>query len=288
MIPSQKIKPPFPIALLITPECKSILKVWLAFFCFLFIPFIGQAQVNVLGKAGHIMTPSAKWQTDRQLGFSVAYIPQSHAINRFMKDYYSEVIFGLRLGLTDFLEVNLNITQLPDRDRIGIGDRHADLRLRLFKEKKLMPDLVLILSPPGSVSDYLGHNVIVASKSITDTGIGSFDYTLGYGLPYVLDSYPNNRRFLGITGQSYKFYSKSARNIRYLNGVFTALTWKPISWLGLMVEYDGEDIHGGLLLKLKEVGSIQVNAYDFKNLGAAFNLSFPLQFESRELRRYGK
>jgi hypothetical protein len=258
---------------------------WSAFFFVMVFSFESPGQVNVLGKPGHIMTPSAKWNTDRQLGIGISYIPREYAINYFMGKYDTELIYGVRVGLTDFLEFNLNITYLPNVERIGIGDRHADIRLRVLKEEGVIPGLVLILSPPGSVSDFLGHNVLVATKSIKFPLLGGLDVTGGYSLPYILSSYPPNRNLID---KGFAFYSRSALNMRYLNGFFSAISWRPFSWVGLMAEYDGEDMHGGIFIQFKEFGSIQMNAYDFKTLGASVNLSFPLHFELRELRKYGK
>lgn len=246
-----------------------------------------KSQVNVLGKPGYIMVPSARWDVERPFGLSASYIPQAYAVNYFMKAYYDELIYGVRLGITDFLEFNLNITYLPDRERIGIGDRHADIRLRLLKEKKLRPDLVLIASPPGTAANYLAHNVLVATKNLDLKSYGALSYTLGYSLPYALGNAPKGKNSQ-VIDKGFGFYSKESLRIRYLNGFFSALSYQPFPWMGLMAEYDGEDFHGGFFLKYKTIGSVQLNAYGLETLGGSFNLSFPLNFEMRELRRYGK
>lgn len=126
------------------------------------------AQVNVLGKPGQVLTPSAQWDTLRQVGVTFAFIPDSYAINNFIKVHRGpEHIYGVRLPITGFLEVNLNFTRKPKiPDRIGVGDRHIDIRVHLLKEKTVLPSLVLVLTPPEGVSTYLAQDLIVATKNV--------------------------------------------------------------------------------------------------------------------------
>ncbi|EKB47905.1 hypothetical protein B879_03493 [Cecembia lonarensis LW9] len=267
---------------------RNIVKIFInvAILFLLFNSHLGFGQVNVLGRPGHVMTPSADWTDENNFGLNVSYLPENHAINFFMGDYFREIIYGFRLGFTDFLELNFNITYLPDRDRIGIGDRHADVRLRILKENEKFPALVLILTPPGSAANFLSHNALVATKHF-DVGIGDFSFTLGYSLPYMFEvSRGIGSNLLG--DRSLALVSKKDLNIRYLNGLFSAFVWTPYSWLGIMGEYDGSALNGGLFLKYKELAVIQLNAYSFREIGGSFGLSFPLNFDMKELRKYEK
>ncbi len=246
------------------------------------------AQVNILGKPGHVMTPSAYWKEEKHFGMSFAYIPSPYAINAFMGTLdHSENIYSFRAALTDFLEVNLNITRIPAlADSIGIGDRHLDIRLKLLKEKELLPALSVIISPPGSVAPHISHDVLVASKSFEMGSLGNLALTAGYGLPFYFGRVSKNSGS-GIWDRL-SVARKSETGNNYLNGFFGAALWHPWDFLGLMAEHDSRNINVGAVVKLNDWLLLQAHSYELKQLGFSIALQVPLDFEPKELRSYGK
>lgn len=251
-------------------------------------PFAGYAQVNVMGKPGHIMTPSAYWQEGKHFGASFAYIPAPYAINRFMGTLeHTENIYSFRLALTDFIEVNLNITRIPAlSDSIGIGDRHLDVRIMLLREKKRWPALSLILSPPGSRAPHISHDVLVASKKFDTATAGQVSLTAGYGLPFYLE-----RASKGSGSKiwdKYPLKRKSESGNNYLNGFFGAVLWHPWEFLGFMIEHDSRSLNAGAVVKVKDWLLLQGHSYEGKKAGFSVAIQVPLDYEPKELRSYDK
>lgn len=256
--------------------------------CLIWIHTDAYPQVNVMGKPGHIMTPSAYWQEGKHLGVSFAYVPTSYAINRFMGTLdHAENIYSVRLALTDFLEVNLNITRIPAiSHRIGIGDRHLDVRIKLLKEKKVLPALSLILSPPGSIAPHISHDVLVASKKFDMRSAGDIAITGGYGLPFYIGRASKNSG--GGIWNRYPIIKKSENGNNYLDGFFGAVVWHPWDFLSVMAEHDSRNINLGAAIKIKDWLLLQGHSYQGKKFGFSIAMDLPLDFEPKELRSYGK
>lgn len=240
-------------------------------------------QHNVVGKPGLVMTPSAQWDTLRQAGVSFGYIPENYSINNFMSRHIGpEHIYGLSVPITRFLEVNLNFTRKPEMERIGVGDRHIDLRIHLVKERTFLPSVVLILTPPEGYSTYLSQDLIVATKNISLRNAGKMRLSGGYSSPYFY------RTRGGDSTDQKGFTRKTVLGNDYLNGFFGSLQWQPWEFLGLMVEHDSQRINTGLFVQWKERVYLQGNLYDNKELGVTTSLRFPIDFSPFELRRYSK
>lgn len=246
------------------------------------------AQVNILGKPGHIMTPSAYWQEDKHLGAGFAYVPAPYGINRFMGTLdYAQNVYFVRVAMADFVEVNLNITRIPAlSDSIGIGDRHLDIRVKLLEEKEILPAVSLIISPPGSVAPHISHDVLVVSKKFAVGSLGNLAVTAGYGLPFYFGRALRNDGS-GIFDRL-SFTKKSQQGNNYLNGIFGAALWHPWDFLGLMAEHDSQNVNLGAVLKLNDWLLLQAHSYELKKLGFSLALQVPLDFEPKELRGYGK
>ncbi|MFD1079704.1 YjbH domain-containing protein, partial [Longispora fulva] len=116
--------------------------------------FSGYGQVNFLGKPGYIATPSAEWNTQKDLSLSFGYLPTEYSIFNLPENDRNTVHFyNARVNFTSFMEVGLSIAHRPHMaDKIGVGDRQLDLRFLLLKEQKYFPAVVLGWTPPASVS----------------------------------------------------------------------------------------------------------------------------------------
>lgn len=269
--------------------CGGIFMKQFVYLALMFSLWVGvklpaSGQVNVLGKPGHVLTPSAQWDTLRQVGVSFGILPESYSINNFMgRQVGPEHIYGVRLPLTAFLEVNINFTRKPElADRIGVGDRHIDVRIHLLNESRLLPSVVLVLTPPEGVSTYLSQDLLVATKNIVLGGAGTLRISGGYSSPYFYRTSKSN------IGSSKAITRKTSVGNNYLNGFFGSLQWQPWEFLGVMVEHDSQKINTGMFLQWKERIYIQGNLIDNKEFGITSSVRFPLDFAPFELRRYVK
>lgn len=262
------------------------MKKFICFVTFLLlygVTFTVSAQVNVVGKPGQVLTPSAEWDTLRQVGFTFGMLPESYSINNFMRRHEGpEHIYGLRLPLTGFLEVSINFTRKPEIDRIGVGDRHIDLRFRLLKERKILPSVVLVLTPPEGQSTYLSQDLLVLTKNIPLGDAGTLRASGGYSSPYFYRTSETR------SGDPKGITRKAVLGNDYLSGFFGSLQWQPWEFLGLMVEHDSQKINTGVFVRWKERLYFQANLIDNRELGFTTSVHFPLDFAPFELRRYGK
>jgi hypothetical protein len=240
------------------------------------------AQVNVLGKPGQVLTPSAQWDSLRQVGFSFGTLPERYSVNNFMRRHVGpEHIYGVRLPITGFLEVNINFTRKPElADRIGVGDRHIDVRVHLLKEKRILPSLVLVLTPPEGESTYLSQDLLVATKNIPLGTAGRLRVSGGYSSPYFL------RVSETSGGEPRGIARKTSLGNEYLNGFFGSLQWQPWEFVGLMVEHDSQKINTGMFVQWRERFYLQGNFIDNRALGITASVRLPLDFAPFELRRY--
>jgi hypothetical protein len=277
----------------ILPNKGRLRRVKIRLFIFLFFaigfcltPEHLLAQINILGKPGYILTPASRWDQEKPQGIiGLAYIPQEYAVNLFMDRYYDELMMHATVDLTPFLRFTFNLTYLPEiPERIGVGDRHIDLSVRLWKERKVLPSLTLILTPPIGEADFLSYNLAVASKQLGWAGRKQVEISAGYGLKfrYFNASMANSR------GLKPGFYSRMDWKDHYLNGFFAGAKFMPIPWLGFTSEFDTRDFNGGVFLTIAKMLTLQLTAYGFERIGGMFHLQLPLTYKPRELRRYGK
>lgn len=262
----------------------------LIFSCLLSLALLQplQAQHNVLGKPGYIFTPSGDWSEQPQARVGLAFIPQQYAINHYMGRFADELMYHATADITPFLRVTLNMTYLPDVPRIGIGDRHIDFSLRLLRERtdSWLPDVSLFFSLPqvNSAADYLGHQALVLTKSHALDPHWTLSGSVGYGSPFFYltrESRDANREPIGPG-----LVRKERINNFYLSGLFGAAKLRYRDWGGLLLEHDGRALHGGLYSNLwQEKIALQLNAYGFRQVGAALHLVLPLEVAPRALRR---
>ncbi|UJH89860.1 YjbH domain-containing protein [Antarcticibacterium sp. 1MA-6-2] len=112
--------------------------------------------------------------------------------------------------------------------------KQLDFRFRLLREKKYIPAIVLGWTPPGSVSPVMAHDYLVVTKNFL-TGIGNFQVTGGYGSPFVIRKNSQQEDFL----KSLELREKSDyKHGNYLTGFFGGLSYMPVSFGGIMLEYD--------------------------------------------------
>ncbi len=177
------------------------------------------SQLAALGNTGLIHTPSAYLSKDRTLSLGTSYTPADYALVDW-RDRGDKVFFA-NIAFLPFLETTVRVTKpVGSKNEFGIGDRSIYLRLRLLKERKYLPSLVVGAHDAFGIAQHPA-SYIVASKSISINTDWSLQTNLGYGR-----NFTDNRR-------------------SYLNGPFGGIT---ASWrfLAAVIEYDSERLNAGL------------------------------------------
>lgn len=269
---------------MIIDEMKSLL-CFLLCSLLLFSEHQAKAQVNVVGKPGAVLSPSAEWDSLHSLAFTFSYIPQAHAINNFMPQRrYTENIYSVSVPLTDFIRVNFNLTRLPEiPDRIGIGDRHMDVSFRLLKESELLPSLVLVISPSLGVANFMSQDLLVASKGRDLGHFGRVVGSVGYALPYMIGRPPFPERY--DLPDTFGFHRKKDMDNHYLVGFFGSVKWQPRDFVALMVEHDSQKWNMGLMLRWKEYLSVQGHLLNGRDPAFTLGTRIPLDSAPFEMRR---
>jgi hypothetical protein len=241
-----------------------------------------------MGKPGYMTTPSAAWFDGKQLGFTFSYIPGEYSENILYTPRITTTdtplsFYSVRADLTSFFEVNISIAYRPQiANKIGVGDRQLDFRFRLLKEKDLWPALVLGWTPPGSVSPVLAHDYLVATKHF-NTSLGNFSATLGYGSPYIIVRKPKGN-FLELEIKKKEDYLE----VKYLTGFYGAASYMPLSFAGIMIEYDTKTINAGAFVKIKDWLYLQAYTFEGKKIAFTTSMNFSLDFSPHTLRKYAK
>lgn len=237
-----------------------------------------------MGKPGYINTPSAEWFDGRPLGFSFAHVPGNYSM--FGNELTEVNFYNTRASFTSFFELNLSIVHRPalaEIDRLGVGDRQLDFRFRLLKEKKYWPAIVLGWTPPGSAAPYLAHDYLAVTKNFK-TPMGDFSLTSGYGSPYVFLKDQNSDSFLDFNIEK---KTQTRLKANYLVGFFAGLTYQPVSFGGMILEYDSNTINGGVYVQPWDWLIIQGTTYG-KEFAFSAALNFSLDFLPNSIRRYEK
>jgi len=242
-----------------------------------------QAQVNIMGKPGYMATPSADWFDAKPLGFTFSYIPNEYSLFNRTSTNNTINFYNLRASFTSFMEVNLSIAYRPQMaDKIGVGDRQLDFRFRLLQEKEFWPAIVLGWTPPGSMSPILAHDYLTATKHF-NTGIGNFSATAGYGSPYVFIR-KQGGNFLDLHIQK----KDEILGAKYLTGFYAGFSYMPLSYGGVMLEYDTQTFNAGAFIKIKDWLYLQAYTFEGKKIAFTTSVNFSLNFAPKPLRRYEK
>ena len=123
------------------------------------------AQTNILGKPGYIKVPSAQFDSIPTFSFNGAYLPIESTISTSSFFNYDGFYYSSRLGLTDYLEITLNVTYHLEKEMIGIGDRQMDARLLLKRESRYWPSIAAIVSLPIESNNLIAYNAVSLTKN---------------------------------------------------------------------------------------------------------------------------
>jgi hypothetical protein len=148
-------------------------------------------------------------------------------INAYGEGKYNCLIYYFDLTFLPFLELNFRNTRQLDNPNYGhTVDRMLSFRIRLLKERKYWPSIVIgandIFTQAKKYNQNFGALYAVATKNIP-VKRSEFGITLGYAFPY---SYFRNNQF---------------------TGVFGGITFSPsfLRQMTLMAEYDSRNFNIG-------------------------------------------
>lgn len=181
-------------------------------------------------------------------------------INRKYVDYldgrYHITPYFVSVAYFPFLEVSLRFSRPVGQTGIGqdLGDRMISVRLQLLREAGTRPALLVGLHDiVSTTAPRFNALYLVASKHIGSAAVtGPIGIHLGYGTDW------------------YK-----ARHHEFV-GLFGGLSISPLSFLDLLLEYDGDIPTGGA--RLKVFGRLQLLAamQNFDTFAGGATLSFTL------------
>lgn len=201
--------------------------------CFIFLLCIGgsiqkiEAQ-SLTGVTGLLFSPTADMQTDRTLIFGGSYFNKTYLA--YTKNEHDAVAGYLNLTFLPFLEIGFRYTKrlYPVEDG-NFADRMPSIRVRLLKEKKVLPAIVIgvhdLSSIDGGDARHFEASYLVATKTFkVGNFIENFKTSLGYGMKLFG---ANNHDAEGAFG-----------------GV--EVKFKNLNWLSAMVEYDSKYWNAGI------------------------------------------
>ena len=206
--------------------------IFLTFFCLALLISGSEAQ-SLTGLTGLLNGPSANMQKDGTFFMGANYLNRNY-INTYGKGKYNCVIYYFDLTVLPFLEINFrNTRMLGNPEPSHTVDRMISFRLRVLKERKYWPAIVLGVNDiyTGALigNQNFGSLYAVTTKNflVKKNEIG---VTFGYALPYF-----ENTQF---------------------DGFFGGVSFSPsfLRQLTLMAEYDSRSFNiGGSILFFKHL-----------------------------------
>jgi hypothetical protein len=206
----------------------------------IFLFHLNSNSQSIEGTTGLLKIPSAEMQTDGTFILGANYLPDAITPEPF--DYNTENYY-FNITFLPFIEFTFRSTVLKWDENTN-QDRSFGLRLRLLKESKILPSIViggndLYSSSPGMGSKYYNSLYGVATKQfiLKNNRIG---FTIGYG---------NG----GVRGEN-------------LNGIFGGISFAPafLPSMRLMVDYDAEVVSAGAEMLFFKNLCLYGMAYDLK------------------------
>lgn len=220
----------------------------------------GKAQYAI-GCTGLLHTPDANMQPDVVFMGGANYLPKQMTPDTW--NYHTANYF-FNITILPFLEVAYRCTLLKDKELYDKGqqDRSVSLRLRLLKERRILPAVVA-----GSNDAFTGKELNMF-KDTDDNRYFSSVYAVA------TKHFDFRGHVCGITAGSY-FFSKNTLYKGVFGGVrYTPSFLKPAS---LIVEYDSKSINAGMTGRLARHFSIHAFTYDFKAVSCGLRYEIQLR-----------
>ncbi len=228
------------------------------------LPCLCIGQFTMTGLKGMTVVPEASVVEDKTFMYGIHFNPRNHALMLYPdREGTYEIVNSLVFGFLPRTNLVLNLTQIPEASRNGIGDRSIQIVFKILNETGFRPDITMSLDAPFGINQFLASNYLLTSKSF---GFLNFIVrpSLGYGVPYLYGRTPTDGGFYG------EFDSANFREkeFPYLRGLFGGVRLQHASGLDLSAEYDGRGVNMGLSYSLwnhlfLQIGTLQFDAVTF-------------------------
>lgn len=180
------------------------------------IPWKGTSQATS-GMSGLIHVPSARMLDDGQLVLGAAYIPKPYFF-RYGRNVNPGLNTYITYGILPFIEIMFRYTHelnLPVNPQTKyFPDRMLGFRVRIIKEKKYLPAVVIGFHDPSSLigtipaaTNYATSYFVFSKKLMFDFGL--LDFTFGYSKDFFDLRYKD---FEGLFG-GFEFKPTFSKNI---------------------------------------------------------------------------
>ncbi len=224
----------------------------IAFLCFWSFSGIFPNAVrsqSLMGTTGLVTIPTARMQQDGTVSLGISYFDKKH--QQFFEGT-SDIVMGyLNVTLLPFLELGMRLNSPIHADNFSV-DRTPMVRLRLLKERKYFPALVVgvhdLASTESHNTVHYNATYLVFSKQWKD-----FDFHIGYA-PEIMKA---------------RYYQ--------LSGLFGGVAYSPHRAIQLSAEYDTKHVNAGVaILLLKHIG-INLGTINFDSWAAGVSFKACLQ-----------
>jgi hypothetical protein len=223
---------------------------------------------SLTGITGLLNAPSANMQKDGTFYMGANYLNRNY-INEYGNGKYNCLIYYFDLTFLPFLEVNFrNTRELDNPDHSHTVDRMLSAKLRVLKERKYWPSVVLgvndVITTVQRGNQYFGALYAVATKNIL-VKRNEIGFSLGYAAPF---SYFRDNQFTGIFG-----------GVSFSPSFLRQLT--------LMAEYDSRNFNvGGSVLFFKHLYVFALlQGMESVSGGAALKISVFSGFKSKSKKK---
>lgn len=218
-----------------------------------------------LGTSGLLTTPSADMHPDGTFTVGGNYIPVGMLPPNFDKNTGN---YFVNLTFMPFMEVTYRCTleklksQMTEKGYWS-QDRSVSLRLRLLKEKKWIPGVVV-----GSNDAFTTYEL----NPFSDEGTNRFFSSI-YGV--VSKSFPLGGHRLGLTAG---YYLPVRKEKTVFDGPFGGITYTPafLPEMDVMADYDGTKVSAGASALLFRHIRVHLLTYGFKEIAGGLRYEFIL------------
>lgn len=255
-------------------------------FYLLVIMGTATAQVNFMGKPGMGIIPKPdSGESKEKIWVGYSRIPKMYAKNNFMNRLSDENYFFIGFNATDWLRVNAVLTRPQGIERIGIGDRHLDLQFRLLKEKGILPNVSVTLTPLIGSSNFIEHNTLILSKNFLINSKFKIEPVIGYGLKKMFTKPIEGR---GLSTEKYGWFDRKAYGNEYLYGFFGGIQASFDETFFISAEYDSKYLNFTAGTFIKKRIFLQATYMDLNQLSITLSYRIKIVGPPYDIKRYAK
>ena len=193
---------------------------------FISYPFLLRAQ-TLTGIPGYIRVPNAELYKDGNIFFGSSFLPKKYL--EYSKHKYDAMTVYTGITFLPFLEVDFRVTRMLEfgKDRNYTVDRMPSIRLQIFKEKIILPSILIGINDIAGDARNFGALYCVITKNIQIASL-SLNGSLGYGTNW-FKSENYNAEYYGLFG-----------GIR--------VSHKNLTNLCVLLDFDGDNFSTGVSL----------------------------------------